>query len=275
MADPDDAPLEPADGAPAAAATESDAPPTGLRARDVLNRSAEELEELERQLDPAERAELESWFARPSRVVVEERLDEARLAAEDAANDEYLARLGFGGSSQQLRAEAEARNKRLAELSAAVYPWMYDLLERHARAGAAHRELVPPAPVIDLSITRLRVPDEEELATIGEPRTYQPTPDVADALGVSVPQAVLRDLHRPVEEFERTLVRSDADEAATVDAHREVLTALDWRPEPVTWESPMAEARTAHREFHTGIAESWPAMVAAAKAWRDARRSGP
>ncbi len=252
---------------PEAAAT---APAAGadLRAKDVLGRTAEELEELERQLDPSVRAELESWFARPSALVV----NEQREAAEQAPPDTLT--LGFGdGMDAQLAAEAAERKKRVDAAAAVIFPWMYDMLERHTRSAERHREIVPPTPVLDPSILAVAVPAEEEMATIGEPRVYELSREIEAALGEAAPQAVLRDLYRPETEFSIQLTAPDDASDQPTDAHREVLAALDWRPEPVEVLALAESARLAHAEFREITAPPWAETVPAAKAVRHQRRS--
>lgn len=264
MTPEDDQPPSPPETAPADAGSGSD-----LRARDVLTRTAAELEELERQLDPAVRAELESWFARPSAMVVREQLEQ------DAPPDVPVV-LGFGdGMDALLAAEAAARKKRVEAAAAVIFPWMYDLLERHERHAQQHRELVPPRPVLDPTILAVRVPSDEEMATIGEPREYERGREIEGVLEEAAPQAVLRDLYRPETEFTLQLAPPEDDEAAgqATDAHREVLAALDWRPEPVERLALAESARAAHAEFRELTTPPWPETVAAAKAIRQQRRS--
>ncbi len=259
--DDDDLPAPaPSDAVSAPPAAHSD-----LRAKDVLTRSAAELEELERSLDPAVRAELESWFARPSAMVVEEQVEA------EAAPSPGL-QLGFGdGMDAQLAAEAAARKKRVEAAAAVIYPWMYDLLERHQRYDV--RPIVPPAPVLDTSILAVAIPGEEEMATIGEPREYGLSREIEAALADAAPQAVLRDLYRPETEFTIQLTAPEEEGDQPTDGHREVLAALDWRPEPVERLALAASARTAHAEFREITAPPWPETVAAAKAIRHQRRS--
>ncbi len=252
--------------APSDAASDPPAAHSDLRAKDVLTRSAAELEELERSLDPAVRAELESWFARPSALVVEEQVEAAQ-----APNQALL--LGFGGglNDAQLAAEAAARKKQVEAAAAVIYPWMYHLLERHQRFDV--RPIVPPAPVLDPSILAVTIPGEEEMATIGEPREYGLSREIEAALADAAPQAVLRDLYRPETEFAIELTAPDDESDQPVDGHREVLAALAWRPEPVERLALAASARAAHAEFRELTAPPWPETVAAAKAINHQRRS--
>ena len=245
-----------------------DAPRDGLRARDLLNRSSEELEAIEAALDPQQLAELQSWFARPSRQVVEEQLarsGQGRVVLGAGLGDDY---------ADQLDDESAARKKRVAELATVISPEMYDCLERHERFAGRFREPVPPAPVLDPSILRVVVPTEEQLATIGEPQFYGQPRDIEQDLRDAAPQAVLRDLYRPETEFQLQLQSPvSEEELGPADAHREVLAALDFRPEPPATLDSAADARAAHAEFRELINPPWPEQVAAARAVRIARRT--
>lgn len=258
--DDDDLPASPPDDA-------ASGPPAAqhdLRAKDVLSRTAEELEELERNLAPEVRAELESWFARPSAMVVQEQ--------QEAASPHDPLVLGFGdGMDAQLAAEATERKKRVEAAAAVIYPWMYELLERHERYGV--RPITPPAPVLDPSILAVTIPGEEELATIGEPREYGLSREIESALAEAAPQAVLRDLYRPETEFTIQLTAPEDESEQPADGHQEVLAALAWRPEPVERLDLAASARVAHAEFREITAPPWPETVATAKAIRHQRRS--
>lgn len=250
--DDDDAPRAP------------DAPTSDLRGRDVLARSSEEIEAIEAALDPTARAELASWFARPSVAVVQEQVRAAPVAGLEA----------FGGDIDEvLEAQAAERRARVAALAAVIEPWFYERFERHDRYARAFPELVPPPAVLDPSIARLRIPSEDELATIGEPRDYVRSRDIDEALEEAAPQAVLRDLYRPVTEFGREFT-SDYQEDQPADAHAEVLAALAFRPERpelVSVAEVVREARTAFRE---ATAPPWADLVAQAKAVRAARAAG-
>ena len=254
--------------APEAAPTgdDRDAPRSDLRARDLLSRSSEELEAIEAALDPQQLAELQSWFARPSRQVVEEEIARTKRVSLGAGlGDEY---------AEEMDADSAARKKRVAELATVITPEMYDCLERHERNAGRFRDLVPPAPVLDPSILAITVPTEEQIATIGEPQFYTQPHDIEKDMEDAAPQAVLRDLYRPESEFALQLVsQTDDEEQVVTDAHREVLAALAFRPERVAVLDSAAEARAAHAEFRELIAPPWPEQVAAARAVRDARRS--
>ncbi|MBK9030046.1 MAG: hypothetical protein IPL61_01695 [Myxococcales bacterium] len=253
-----DALSEPTEPAPAGATSD-------LRGRDVLARSSEEIEAIEAALDPIARAELASWFARPSVEVVQERV---------AATASVAGLEAFGGDIDAvLEEQAAQRRARVAALAAVIEPWFYDRLERHDRYARTFRELVPPPAVLDPSIARLRVPSEEELATIGEPRDYVRSRDIDQALDESAPQAVLRDLYRPVSEFTIEFTSDYQDDQPT-DAHAEVLVALAFRPEQpelVSVADVVREARTAFRE---ATAPPWAELVEEAKAVRAAQRAG-
>ncbi len=102
--------------------------------------------------------------------------------------------------------EERERERRLQETFAAVQG---PLLERIQRRGERSATMVsppePPAPVVDPSLVRFDLAGWR-LGFAGEAREVQRADDLADALAESTPQAVLRDLHRPVFRFARRLV---------------------------------------------------------------------
>lgn len=247
-------------------ATEEGAPRSELRGRDLLHRTSEELEAIEAAMDPQQLAEVQRWFTRPSRQVVEEQLAPERPVRLGAGlGDEYATELGD---------DSEARKRRVADLATVITPEMYDCLERHARYSARFRELVPPAPVLDPSILRIVVPTEEQIATIGEAQFYGQPRDIEEDLKDAAPQAVLRDLYRPETEFQLQLERQASDEElAGTDPRREIQAALAFRPEPPPHLDAAAEGRAAHAEFRQLVSPPWAETVPAARDERQRRRS--
>ncbi|MEZ4401753.1 MAG: hypothetical protein R3B06_17125 [Kofleriaceae bacterium] len=248
------------DDAPLGPEPPTDPRPTGLRVKDVLNRSAEELEELEAALDPSARAELEAWFsgasanARPAPAPVEEPVDEFSAA---------------------LDAAYEVRQARIAVACTAIEPSMIELLERHARHKLPLLTLMPPPPLYDETILSLRVPTDEEMSTIAAPRSYEREDAVEAAVHESVPQAILRDLARVEAEFTIEYVAPPADDQVAEDARVAVREALGHRLELPPVVSVSALAREARAEFVAQISGPWAELVAAGKAWRQAWNAEP
>ncbi|MBP8811846.1 MAG: hypothetical protein KBG48_23985 [Kofleriaceae bacterium] len=251
MAIDDDAPDAPPE-APASPAAE-------LRAKDVLARTPDQVDDLTATMSPGELADLEKWFQRPSAMVVAERLSEAAALLAGGEDVEDI--------DQVLDREFQERQKRIALASTAITPASIALLERHRDHADRFRQPEPPPPRFDPSILKVRVPTEEELATIGEGRSYQRDNEVEAALAMAAPQAVLRDLYRPVEEFERVLVPPPIDDDAEppiYDAHGVVREVMAWRPERPTWDTFAEAARDARTRFREAAGGFWGESTVAA-----------
>lgn len=252
MIDPPDAPAPDGEAAAEPAAEPAaEAAPGDLRAKDLLVRSEEEIAALEAAMSPAELAELSSWFARPSREVVEEQAAAAAAVAERSAQE-------------------AARDKRLAELAAQADPRLVALLERHETSVASYyHPIPPPAPIIDPTILRIRVRSPEEEAQVADGREYERSPDVTDDLGVSAPQAVLRDLFRPVTEYTAQFVSPFFGEDAPMpeDPWIEIRQAVRERRRSMPDRlDTYAIGAAAKREFRDHIAGSWVEKVEIVKA---------
>jgi hypothetical protein len=207
---PKDPDTEAADGAEA----QPPAPTGGLadlRAVDVINRPAE----VAAGLRPDEIAQLEAWFGRPSMTELVE-TGEVRLDMWGRPID-----------AEVERRRASARERAIE----AVDPGMVDRLERHIPAGDRllrfHASLevhIDPAP-FERPLITLNRPDITEV---------ERPEDLDDAMRECTPQALLRDLHRPDEEFsiqyERPEpVESDADPFA--EARRAIAAGYKYAPE--------------------------------------------
>lgn len=251
MAIDDDAP-----DAPPAAPT---SPASDLRAKDLLARAPAQVDELTAAMSPDELADLEKWFQRPSAMVVEQRLSEAAALLAGGEDVEDV--------DQILDREFQERQKRIALASTAITPAAIALLERHRDHAAALRQPEPPPPRFDPTILKIRVPTEDELATIGEGRSYERDGEIEAALAMAAPQAVLRDLYRPVEVFERVLAPPPVDDDAEppiYDAHAVVCEVMAWRPERPTWDSFAAAARDARTRFLEAAGGFWGETTVAA-----------
>jgi hypothetical protein len=212
-------------------------PKHDLRAKDVFAKSPEEIA----QLDPLTQAELERWFARPSVQTIAAPIPDA----EDV--------------------EFDQRQVRIAEACRAVEPWMVALLERHDHDPLGFRFIVAPPPLHDESILKIRIPSDDEIATIGEARALVRDDEIEAALATSAPQAILRDLYRPEGEFTIEFERVETG-AGPTDGQREVREVFSQRalvlPPPVSIHAIGAEARRQFREY---IAPPWADLVAIVK----------
>lgn len=223
---PDDRDEPPAPGAP---------PRPEPRVKDLLTRPRAEVEG---GLDPATLAELESWFARPSVEAVE-----ASAAAEADAD-----------ADAETRAYEDALARR-DRACAAADPAFVDHLERHRRARPPAQPVFEPRPVIDERIVLPVVRAELERQAgdeAGLELEYQVPTDVSQILEKhNAPQAILRDLFRPEEEYERRL-ESPFGELPELDPLRESREAMRTR-QVIEWIEPVLPsvqaARAAGREI--------------------------
>lgn len=241
-------------------------PTSELRAKDLIGRSRQELEA---ELDPATLAELASWFIRPSMVEVLAREVPPEVTAGAGARQlDDFERLGV--ALGDLEAD---RTEQRHKAAAAVEPRMVALLERHERAV----DIIVPArtfqSVIDetlfpASVLAL-VPNEDTPLAVDEPRLVEIPPDILQLLeSDNAPQAVLRDLNRPVEDFERRMEPVFPPPPPEEDMTFAIRDALRWRPEkmppPVRVPDVRAEWRVVNRQ-------PWAEQVALARAARAAQ----
>jgi hypothetical protein len=230
-------PKDPGAGPAADAVGAEDEAPTGrladLRAVDAINRPAE----VEAALRPDEIAQLEAWFGRPSMTELVE-TGEARL--------DMWGRL-IDPEAERKRAEAR---ERAAE---AIEPAMIALIERHVPAGD---RLIQFHASLEVHIDPASF--ERPLITLNRPDILEVErpEDLVDAMREATPQALLRDLHRPEEEFsiqyERSEpVESDADPFA--EARRAIAAGYKYAPEMRS----MSQARDALRPLREAKASVW------------------
>lgn len=239
-----------------------------LRAKDLIGRTREEVEE---QLDPRTMAELASWFSRPSRVEVEESLEALQRPRLDELD--AIAKLGMAMGMMTLE-ESAAQKEARANALAAVEPAMIALLERHNHTP---ERLLQPLPEVALHIDESVVPawiraqlstDDDEGPRIGEPRLLHRSPDIDKLLDDdNAPQAVLRDLHRPEQSFDRTFQPAFPPPPEEEDMTHALRDALRWRPEPLPARERPIDPRDEWRALYTG---SWAEMVPAARDLRQA-----
>ncbi|HVV85971.1 MAG TPA: hypothetical protein VHE35_23085 [Kofleriaceae bacterium] len=270
---PDDGePTTPATPTTPAAASEAAGgrAPSDLRVKDLVGKSRDELEQ---ELDPATLAELASWFARPNILDVKAREvpDEVTAGrARDLDDFEKLALALGAGADQYTPEDIRARAMQ------AVDPTMIDILDRHTRAaeGLLRARPEPPRQVVDETIVpasvRALAPrgDDDEGGISFEPRQYGIARDIEALLERdNAPQAVLRDLNRPVEEFERRLEPAFPPPPAEEDMTFAIRDALRWRPEKVPPREVIPDVAATWRSLVLG---SWSQLVAEAKAVRAA-----
>lgn len=211
------------------------------------------------ELDPALIARLEAWFGSPTTVVEAAPPPPAPRPANPEEND-------------------RARRRRAA-LEAAVRGPLMGAIEARGNDRATMIEPLPP-----MTLTAERPPNRFDLSrwrllTI-EPGEATPPDDIWDALAERTPQALLRDLHRPVFYFDD--VELDVIEVlprgnAGPDAEIRALLSCDyrWRPDVparVLVDEDLRALRVRLRQEPWGEAPAEIARTRAVKAPQEAER---
>lgn len=180
-------------------------------------------------IDAATRAELEKWFGLPSFQQVDE-----QKAAEPEEDPDIVA-------------VRERRQKAIE----AVDPAM---LEAHRRRTEPRDDLLTFKMELELRVNPdVAMLDQwmiDKQATIAEPREVEIPEQLVDDLKDCAPQAILRDLHRPEADFQKTFEVQDIaaeqrlDIVAVVSEYMSMRYAI--RPDHI---SPFTEGRELLREL--------------------------
>lgn len=195
-------------------------------------------------IDAATRAELEKWFGLPSFTEV------AEGAAQPAAPVE----------DPDVVAVRERRERAIA----AVDPAM---LEAHRRRVEPPDDLIKFKPVIDVHIDpEVALFDHgmvDRAASIAEPREVELSEQLLDDLKECTPQALLRDLHRPELDFEKTFEVVDMAAEQRLDVVAAVAEAMStrWTLPPVEVSS-WREGRAVLAELRASRHASWTSDLA-------------
>lgn len=165
------------------------AAPTGrlaeLRGGDLLKKRPDELAA---ELSPEEVAQLAAWFDLPSFAELAESAPSADPAA---AFDEIFSSIpGFYIPPEEIARVQKAR----AQALAAVDPSLVDYLERHLTTGDRLQRF---RATLEVTLTPDRLVRPFRPTASAEVAEASPPGWVADDLQHQVPQALLRDLHRP------------------------------------------------------------------------------
>lgn len=222
------------------------------RAKDLLTRPREELEQA---LDPATLAQLSSWFDMPNLADREE--DEAIAESLDAEERE--------------RQAIQTRRDKACE---AVDLAMLQRLEGRKRA----RGLLSPfelAPIVDESIVNVVVRAQLERQSSDDPspdvREFDQPHDIYEIVRKqSAPQAILRDLFRPVADYSPQFV-SPFDEVPDMDPCRDSREAIRTMHKVELPESPFHIGAVARAVGKTIMRESWSAHGEAIQALKKER----
>lgn len=195
-------------------------------------------------LDPQTRADLERWFSLPS---FEQLADDGKPA--EPVEDPEIA----------------AVRERREQAIAAVDPGLF---AAHVARMTACETMTLFAPAVTLRIDpelgmidRARV--EQLAAAIAEPREVDLPPEMQDDLDECTPQAILRDLHRSEQEFEKTFELVDIAAEQRLDIVAEVRSAMATRWElPELGPSPWREGYALLAELRAERRRPWPKLLA-------------
>jgi len=198
-------------------------------------------------VDDVTRAELERWFGLPSYTQIDE--GDIPKGAEPVVIDPEVA------------AVRERRERAIA----AVEPRMLDeMAARALRLATPRRErpelvmrLREDMPIADLDAI------ERAHHRIAEPREVELPVEMQDDLKECAPQALLRDLHRPELEFEKTFEIVDMAAEQKMDIVKAVADAMR-----TSWgltsadiaQSPRADATAAIADIRAERRKSWAAL---------------
>jgi hypothetical protein len=188
-------------------------------------------------IDAATRAELERWFGLPS---YQELADRGIKPPEPPPEDPEM---------------VERRDAALAAVDPA-------LIEAHRRRTDPPADLIRFKPLIDVridpSIALLDLAMIERQHTVAEPRERERSVELQDDLHDCTPQALLRDLHRPELEFEKTFEVVDMAAGQRLDIVAAVAEAMRTRwTLPPFGPTPLQEARALLRELRNDRHAPW------------------
>lgn len=193
-------------------------------------------------LDAATRAELEHWFGLPSFEQV------ADGAAPASTEDPDIVEI------------RERRERAIAAVDPA-------LLEAHRRRTEPPDDLLrfqaSLEPRVDPDVALFDFAMADRQLTIAEPREVEIPEQLRDDLKDCTPQALLRDLHRPELDFEKTFEVIDIAVEQRLDIVAEVATAMATRWQlPALEGSPFRQAREIMQQLRIERRRSWPEWFA-------------
>jgi hypothetical protein len=202
--------------------------------RDLLGTSS-----LEQVVDEATRKELEKWFGLPSFAELEDRAPEP--------------------VDEEMQAVRERRDKAMA----AVDPALVERLRFWAEVNP--ETLLEFEPTIDVhvdpGISQFDESMADRVAVIGEEREVEISDELREDLRECVPQALLRDLHRPETYFEKLLELVDPLADERVDASAVVAEAVrESHRLPPPPKSALAESRELIADVRRLRHRSWPEL---------------
>lgn len=207
------------------------------KVKDLLARRGDP--SLAAELDSETAAQLASWFGLPSVQEVEEQ----------------------GRKVEALDPEIAARRELRARAVAAVDPAFANRLDTQFADGDSLIRLPAPMRLRIETPTALTTPEAIASGTIAEPREYEIPHELRDDLAENTPQAVLRDLHRSVEEFAIRYEIGHAVDVELVDAQAVLRTMFATPPARIQ----------PHTTFADAVSERDPMERAKREPWKDLR----
>jgi hypothetical protein len=193
-------------------------------------------------LDEATQADLERWFGLPSF----EQLAEAPPPA--PAEDPEVA------------AVREQRAKAIAAVDANLLERIIDRVERRPEQLVGFEAIIDVH--VDPEIAQFDEKMADNVATFADPREVEISDELKDDLKDCTPQALLRDLHRPELDFEKTFEVVDAAAEQRLDIVAEVASAMrtSWKLPPLS-ASPFVESRRLLDEARADRKKPWAQAV--------------
>lgn len=184
---------------------------------------------LEEVVDAATRAELERWFGLPSFTELAEKVPEEE------------------------RPEVVAARARREQATANVDPHLLEALNKRFEPDKLVPVRTPIKMVLRNDVARIDLDRVESMAAaIADPREREISEELRDDLNDCTPQALLRDLHRPESDFEKTFEVVDMAAEQRFDIVEAVDSAMkaNWKLPPLEV-SPVTEARDLYRELRS------------------------
>lgn len=150
---------------------------------------------------------------------------------------------------------------RMRALLEAIDPRLIDRVEEHQSRAAAHSPAyIGPKPGRLGGFDRAAWPIDREYGT----RQMNCPPDIYQCLDENVPQALLRDLHRPETEFAMNFAAARRSEESVLEARAAVAEAMQMSHKPALIRSSTEslDARAALRAKHR---DSWQSLLLSAR----------
>ena len=193
-------------------------------------------------IDAATRAELERWFGLPSFEVAAEKGEAPKPEDPDVIK------------------VREQREKAIAAVDPALLEALRARFEDKGESLIRFQSTLSLRVDPDLALFDYAMVERQ--ASIADPREVEISEELRDDLKDCTPQALLRDLHRPEIDFDKTFEIIDMSAEQRLDIVAEVKAAMgtNWKLPPLE-ELPFKEACTLVAEVVALRRTPWPALV--------------